>query len=586
MALEDILKTDQHNSFAKMGLSEQRLLACLSETRKAISFYRDYPDLLVDFYVSCVPEKEQKTCLHLFFYQRIFLRQVMRHRHAYATYPRAYSKSFLAMLVLMLRCILYPNSHLFVTSGGKEQAVGIAREKAEELCKLVPGLSNEVNFERGKSKSSKEEFTFLFKNGSVLDVIPARQSSRGRRANGGLMEEIILIDGTLLNEVIIPLMNVDRRLPDGTRNKDEVVNKSQVYVTTAGWKGTYAYEKLMMTVIESILDPDESVVMGGTWRIPVAEGLLNKNFVQQLKLDGTYNESSFGREYESDWGGDSEAAYFSSETFDKNRVLLQPEYEYSGRSSKSAYYVLGVDVGRKGCTTEVCVFKCTPQGQGGTSLKSLVNCYSYEEEHFEQQAINIKKLFYKFKARAIAIDANGLGIGFVDYMVKPQIDPETGDTLIAFGVDNTDEYPEYKQYDRGEVERNAMFLIKANAPINTEAHSYVQTQLSSGKIKLLIDEQQAKVKLMATKIGQAMDPDKRAEYLRPFTMTTVLREQMLNLIEDNEGVNIILKQSSKKVPKDRFSAFEYGLYYIKKQEDKHKRRGSKSFKDMMLYTRS
>ena len=45
------------------------------------------------------------------------------------------------------------------------------------------------------------------------------------------------------------------------------------------------------------------------------------------------------------------------------------------------------------------------------------------------------------------------------------------------------------------VEENAMFLIKANAPINTEAHAYVQTQLSSGRIKLLIDENQAKVKL-------------------------------------------------------------------------------------------
>ena len=32
----------------------------------------------------------------------------------------------------------------------------------------------------------------------------ARQSSRGRRATGGLMEECILIDQTLLNEIIIP----------------------------------------------------------------------------------------------------------------------------------------------------------------------------------------------------------------------------------------------------------------------------------------------------------------------------------------------------------------------------------------------
>lgn len=583
--LSEILAMSMSKEHQKIGISEQRIKACMPELRKAVAFYREYPDLLVDFYCSCAPEKKQKGCLKLYFYQRVFLRQVMRHRHAYATFPRAYSKSFLAVLVLMLRCILYPGSHLFVTTGGKEQATGIIREKAEELCKLVPGLSNEVNFERGKSKSSKEEFSFLFKNGSVLDVIAARQSSRGKRATGGLIEEVILVDGTLLNEIIIPLMNVDRLLPDGTRHEKEVVNKSQIYVTTAGWKNSFAYQKLMMTLLEAIIDPSESVVMGGTWRIPVVEGLLNKNFVQQLKLDGTYNESSFSREYESEWSGDAENAYFSSETFDKNRILLQAEYEFSGRSSKSAYYVIGVDVGRKGCSTEAIVIKCTPQGQGGTSLKSVVNIESWEEEHFEQQAINLKKLFYKYKARALAIDANGLGIGLIDYMVKPQIDPETGDTLIAFGVDNTDEYPEYKKYDKGEVERNAMFLIKANAPINTEAHSYVQTQLSSGKVKLLIDEQQAKVKLMSTKGGQAMSPERRAEYLKPYTLTTVLREQMLNLIEDNEGVNIILKQNSREIKKDKFSAFEYGLYYIKKDEDRKRRRGHRGIKEMMMFTR-
>ena len=35
-------------------------------------------------------------------------------------------------------------------------------------------------------------------------------------------------------------MNVDRRLADGTRKEEETVNKSQIYVTTAGWKSSFA----------------------------------------------------------------------------------------------------------------------------------------------------------------------------------------------------------------------------------------------------------------------------------------------------------------------------------------------------------
>ena len=378
-------------------------------------------------------------------------------------------------------------------------------------------------------------------------------------------------------------MNVDRRLADGTyQGGQETVNKSSIYVTTAGWKNSFAYQKLIELLIRQIIYPDDAFVMGGTWRVPVMEGLLSKTFVQELRLDGTYNDSSFAREYESEWSGDAENAFFSAEKFDVHRQMLQPEYEYSNRSNKNAYYILGVDVGRKGCSTEVIVIKVTPHTQG-TNIKTIVNIYSYNEDHFEDQAINIKKLYYKYKARTIAIDGNGLGIGLVDYMVKSQVDPETGDVLPDFGVEN-DEEGFYKRFKTAQTEHDALYIIKANAPINTEAYSYAQTQIISGKVKFLIDENHAKTKLMATKMGQTMDANKRSDYLKPFVLTTALREQMLNLVEENEGVNIILKQANKGIKKDKFSAFVYGLYYIKQEEDKKRKRRRFSARDFMFYS--
>lgn len=74
--------------------------------------------------------------------------------------------------------------------------------------------------------------------------------------------------------------------------------------------------------------------MGGTWRIPVLVKLLDKNFLQDLKNDGTFNEASFDREYESKWSGTVEDAFFRGEIFDRNRKLQKPEYENSGRSSR------------------------------------------------------------------------------------------------------------------------------------------------------------------------------------------------------------------------------------------------------------
>lgn len=181
------------------------------------------------------------------------------------------------------------------------------------------------------------------------------------------------------------------------------------------------------------------------------------------------------------------------------------------------------------------------------------------------------------------IDGNGLGIGLVDYMIKPQID-ESGDVLVDFGVENDDE-GFYKKYRSPNCEFDAIHIIKANAPINTEAHSIMQTTLESGKIKFLIDERQAKNKLLGTKVGQNMTPEQREDYLKPFKLTSILKDEMLNLREENEGINIILKQANKSIKKDKFSALEYGIYYIKQEEDSKKKKRKKfNAKDWAFYT--
>ena len=40
------------------------------------------------------------------------------------------------------------------------------------------------------------------------------------------------------------------------------------------------------------------------------------------------------------------------------------------------------------------------------------------DEHFEAQAIKLKRLFYAYKARRIIIDGNGLGAGLLDFMTR------------------------------------------------------------------------------------------------------------------------------------------------------------------------
>lgn len=582
MALQDLL--DLSSGRKKMGLSEERLEPLKPYLREYIAYWREYPDMFIDFLQTGENGQIPESGLKFYFYQRVFLRAAMRYKYVYFVFPRAYSKSFLSVLVLMIRCILYPRAKLFVTSGGKEQAAGIIKEKVDELCSLVPALNRELDRRPGKTRISKDYCIFMFKNGSYFDNIAATEKSRGKRRHGGLVEECVGVDGKILSEVIIPTMNVSRLCMDGTMQPEEILNKSQIFVTTAGWKGTFAYDKLIQFLVWMITEPEKAFIMGGTWRIPVLVKLLDRTFLQDLQRDGTYNEASFDREYESKWSGTAENAFFNGETFDNHRILKQPEYEHSGRSSVHSYYILSVDVGRKGCDSVVCVWKVTPQSMG-PAIKSLVNIYTISDAHFEDQAKRLKTLYYKYKARRLVIDANGLGIGLVDYMVKPQDNLETGEHFPDFGVyggTQEDAQEEYKKYRTNETEEDAMYLIKASAPINSEAHANAQTQLNAGKVKLLIDERIAKVKLLETTAGKKMTPEKRAEYLKPFTLTSILKEEMMNLREENEGINIILKQANKGIKKDKFSAFEYGLYYIKIEEESKKKKKKFKVSDMMF----
>jgi len=56
------------------------------------------------------------------------------------------------------------------------------------------------------------------------------------------------------------------------------------------------------------------------------------------------------------------------------------------------------------------------------------------------------------------------------------------------------------------------------------------------------------------------------------------------LIEDNEGVNIILKQSNRGIKKDKFSAFVYGLYYIKQEEDRKRKRKKRDISQLLFFS--
>ena len=96
MSLQNLLDiSSSYGEGFKQGLSEERLKAQIPNLRKLVYFYREYPDYLVDTMLHNHEYKKGEDNpynpqnFHFYFYQRIFLRVVMRHRYVYATFPRA-----------------------------------------------------------------------------------------------------------------------------------------------------------------------------------------------------------------------------------------------------------------------------------------------------------------------------------------------------------------------------------------------------------------------------------------------------------------------------------------------------------------
>jgi hypothetical protein len=77
MALQDLL--DLSTQRKKIGLSKERVDAVMPTVRKYVAFWREYPDLFVDFMVRGNRKEPKEGEFRFYFYQRVFLRSVMRY---------------------------------------------------------------------------------------------------------------------------------------------------------------------------------------------------------------------------------------------------------------------------------------------------------------------------------------------------------------------------------------------------------------------------------------------------------------------------------------------------------------------------
>ena len=554
-----------------------------ADLEKWVNFFTAYPDIYLDII------KPADSEFSLFFYQRMTLRALMRFKDVFITAPRAFSKSFVTILGFFLQCVFIPGRKVFICANTKQQAAQITKEKLYEIYDYWPLLKKEVlgyELKDYPGNFGKDYVTLKFRNGSQLDVVLAGDAARGGRRHGGMIDEIRDGDEEAINSVVIPLVNVSRRLPNNTVNPKEP-NQQIVATTSAGSKTSFSYERLIDTFENAIIDPEHSFMFGCDWRLPAMHGLIDKQYINKLKMSPSYNAEAFATEYLSLWQGSSEDAWFSYEKLTKYRKLKNPETHAINRPDSEQFYLISVDVGRISDQTAVSVFRVNVSK--GKFYSTLVNLIvlgrTPATKPFAVQAVDLKKIIAKFNPREVVIDTNGLGLGLADEMIKPQYD-EFGNVLPAYGFSNDDNYKKIQPKDAPQI----LYGIKANGPLNSKIHGNCYSRLTSGLVRFLIKEQDAKSALLATKVGQKMTVEQRVKRLMPHEMTTKLFEEMSNLRLKRTGtsLDIVLERINSRFPKDKYSSFSYGLWRIKELEEeyysKKHRRNRLGGRSLVFYT--
>lgn len=370
-----------------------------------------------------------------------------------------------------------------------------------------------------------------------------------------------------INEIVLPLMNVNRKMKNGLENKHET-QQIQLWMSSASDKNTFCYDKAIELLELAIINPNKAFIFGCDYRVPMQCGLLPKDFLNEIKTSQTFNEISFAKEYMSRFVGGSNEAWFDYEKLAARRRLINPETHEIVRDGIESFYILSVDVARVGCQTVCTVLKVFPNNTEGWKC-NLVNIFilgkNENDKVFDKQVLELKRIIERFNPREVVIDINGLGISFADLMIKETFDPERNIMLPAYGFFNRDEYLTIQPRSCPRI----LYGIKATSQLNSDMHSALYAKVYSGAVKFLISEQDAKTKLMSTKAGQKMRPEARIARLMPHELTSILINEIMNLKIKPTGVNnqIAVEQINKRMLKDKFSALEMGIYRMVEMEN-------------------
>lgn len=432
-------------------------------------------------------------------------------------------------------------------------------------------------------KESADSVEFDFTNGSVFDVVGGKM--RGGRRNSGIFEEVIDQDSVYINETIIPLLNTTRRDRKGRVNPYEP-QSSKIFVTTAGYQGTFAHDKLVETLCYSLIEPDKYIVIGGSYRIPVMHGLLSEATMREILSSPSYQADQVDREYRSRWSGSMTGAAFEANEITNLRKAKRAEYKCDpaiADGTSTDFYVISCDIAKDGSANTAVIIGHVSIGDYKFRYK-FCNLFTIDSTDFEEVANVLKQTVLKYQARLLIYDANGVGAGLRDWLNKKTYTKDHIE-LEPLGIINPPAAAEKNVAKVRDKTRNICFEIKSGGSIGSQIHSTLFSRMGDGSIRFLVKSAEA-INMLEKNAKFALAPKSRKDtIMRPYFYTDRMELEMKNLdikdVSDTVSKNILIERRNKSIQKDFFSAAEYLIYgtmqcleipYYKKKREKERKR--------------
>ena len=563
---ENYIDPEVEDYFNFLEMDEQDQTGFLNKARVRQNFkkcgemldkFMQYPDLFIDLITP------KSSHFHLFFFQRIMLRTMTWGNATYQTFARGTSKSFLADISRYLKCMFVPRHNSTITAGTNKQAAEIAKQKiVDDLWVKFPLFANEMQKRKvaGKIleayKMGKDYVEFNFKNGSSLGL----GNVRGLRRQSLIFEEVIEQDEIKVNEVYIPLLNEPRRKADGLINPNEP-QSPQIYITTAGYQGTFSYDKLIEILCRAVLEPTKYFVLGGSYRIPLACGLTSPKQIEDIVNSPSFSKSSFEREYESRWSDAPMGAAFSANMVSSLRQVKIVELKdkmTEKQKEDNCFYVICADMAKDGSAeTAVGVAKVIPKDHY-FSYK-FVNLLTIPSTDYMVIANSFKKLVLTYNAKLLIYDANGIGAAMRDWLNKETTD-ETGMILEGLGIINPPDSAE-RDLKRYPKDKTICYEIKSGGKVGEQIHWFFFSRMSTGAITFPIKLSEALALYAKNKSFCSMSTMKQKQFLLPFQTMDKMEAELKNLdivnTSDQMSNSLKIVRRNAAIQKDFFSMAEY-----------------------------